>query len=202
MKKVLSLALTLSLLPSCMSLSTGSGPNREFTAAATSQPSFGITFSVELINKLNMRGDEIAAVPKKEDFILAFREEFESSGLFTFVHYAEPAHSSSEHYHFKIVMTGDSGSTRTFKELLAGLTLMTVPTWKTTDVDISLFYMKNGKEYYSAANHQAVTDVIWLPLIVASPFMNHLTVAPKMKRQCMGYFLEEIHRNQLHVKKK
>ncbi len=201
MKKLLSVALSLALLPSCITFSTGSGPHAEFTPSATPQASFGITFSVELINKLNLKGDEIALVPTKEDFIVSFRKEFESSGLFTFVHYAEPQHASSEHYHLKIVMSGDTDSERQMKNFISGLSLMTIPIWKTSDFDASLFYMKNGQEVHSLASHQAALDVIWLPLIVGSPFMNHLTVAPKVKRQAMGYFLEEIRRNQLHVKK-
>lgn len=178
----------------CMSIPAGYGPSGSYNDVAT--PYTGvkrdITFSVDFSI------DYAKTWANTEDAIEGIREYFGESGLFGRIQYTKASEPGPYHYHFKIAHTGTPLEDGMGIGMLSGLTLMTVPMWVNNDFNWTMSYQVRGKEVYSASSHQRVKDILWLPAVVAMPFMNYLTVEGTMKKRPMLYFIKEIRDNRLN----
>lgn len=197
MKIWIALLLTAPFLfTGCVSvLSGGSAPSMSTIRKANTQPPRDITFSVEFTDEL----PEMDSFTDKEEVVLAIREAFEESGMFGKVHYVEPNQPGPYHLRFKVIMTGTSMNRRLGNGVLAGFTLTTIPVWQSTELDWSMIVFSNGQEVFSASTEESLTDIIWLPAIIGSPFFNHGTMTGSLHERAARYFLNEIQKSRLNV---
>ncbi len=182
-------ALALLSLTSCMTVPTGNGPsisNSQLALSPAAEPQ-DITFSLEFNDDMGPDSwfDE-------EEIIKSVREKFTASGLFRRVAYVHTDQMGPKHYHFKVRHSGTSMDTRVGLGLMSGCTLMTIPIWVTSDLDWSMFAFNGGNEVYSLSSNQSCKDVLWLPLVIGTPFFNHATMGGSMKTGALNYFLSEI----------
>lgn len=180
---------------SCMSVPTGYGPDGTAADLISNAPvtKRDITFSVDFSADLGPDNwfDQ-------EEIVLAIREQFEQSGLFRRVHYVLPQNASAYHYHFKVSHSGTPIATRTALGVLSGCTLLCLPVWVNSDLNWTMSCLVRGKEVYSASSQQTVTDYVWLPLAVTTPFMNHATMGGSIKTKPLQYFVREIRDRKLN----
>lgn len=184
----------LSMLPSCMSIPSGyGGAETPAPARPVPAPKRDITFSLSIYEEL---GPIESRKLNHNDAVIAIRRKLVASKQFGRVRYERLADRSNHHYHFQIFLTGHE---RTWVGVVAGVTLTAVPSWHTfIHADYSMSYLVRGKEVYCAASAESVTDIIWLPLIVTSPFMNHSTMNSSNHSAAMDYFINEIKHNNLN----
>lgn len=199
MKNTMTYLLTLSgmlLCSGCLSVPTGYGPDgtyADLTAASPADVRRDITFSVDFTSDL---GPETWF--SEEEIIKAVRTQLTESGLFRKVSYVLPQNASDYHFAFKVSHTGTDVNARMGLGVLCGLTLTALPVWVNNELNWSLSVQSKGKEVYAASSQQGVTDIYWGPFIVASPFMNHLTLGGGMKKKPLRYFVREIRTNRLN----
>ena len=67
-----------------------------------------------------------------------------------------------------------------------------------SDLNWTMSCLVRGKEVYSASSQQTVTDYVWLPFAVTTPFMNHATMGGGMKTKPLQYFVREIRDRKLN----
>lgn len=193
--KTLSIACLCGLaMCGCMSIPTGYGPSgsSEDLTAPYSGVKRDITFSVDFSM------DYPRAWAGEEDVIVAIRENFEKSGLFGRVVHTNASSASQYHYHFKVALTGTALEDSMGLGVLSGCTLMCLPVWANADFNWTMSYLVRGKEVHSASSHQQVKDIIWLPSVVAMPFLNYITIESTMKNRPMRYFVREIRDRKLN----
>jgi hypothetical protein len=183
--------IVLIFLSSCATISGSNepsiSPNYEFVPIARENRK-DVTFSVGYHVQMN----EDIFIGRK-DVIEKIRDNFRNSKLF-----GKVAMSTSDddigdlHYHFDIKVQGPSVADQVAIGYLSGMTLTLIPVWQSADVDATMFVFKNGKEIHSASVSTTGTDVIWAPLLVLSPLLNHGTVGHYNNRKIMNYFMNEI----------
>jgi len=185
---------SLLVLSQCATINTGNGPcASERDIYGVIQAKCDITFSV---NFKDDYGPD--AWFDKEEIIVAIRKDFEKSGLFNKVHYRSAGDSSARHYHFRVNLSGTEMSVRMALAQLSGLSLCSIPVWYNTQLDWSMSYIRKGKEVFATSSAQSASDVIWLPAVLACPFLNHATTGSRMKHAAIYYFLKEIRENKLN----
>lgn len=134
-----------------------------------------------------------------EDMVSLVRKHLVNSKQFGKVHYVSFEERSDCHYHFEVMITGKDMQDRLGLAMLSGLTITAVPIWYNYHMDFSMSYLVRKQEVFSVASPEEVTDFIWLPMVVASPFMNHGTITPYVESKAMDYFVSEIKNNNLNA---
>lgn len=196
MKHILTLALAaLLLLPGCISIPGGAGPDGSYEdlTAGPAAPKRDITFSVDFsadLGPANWYGEE--------EIIFAIREQLAESGLFGKISYVNSHNASDYHYVFKVVHSGTDVNTRAALALCSGFSLTTIPIWHNYELNWTMSVQSHGKEVYSVSSQQTTTDIIWLPCIAGTLFMNHGTIGGGMKTRPLRYFVRQIREQHLN----
>jgi len=152
-----------------------------------------VTFSVNLHQQMN---EEMFLT--QESVAEKIKDTLVGSKLYSKVKWVTPKDSGPLHYHFSVKITGPSPADQIAVGMLAGYTLLLIPTWETYNIDMTMFVLKNGKEVYSVSIPTKAVDVIWLPFVVFTPFLNHGTARLVIKNRNMNYFMNEIIENKLY----
>lgn len=151
-----------------------------------------ITFSVEVYSNSGL-----SSICSESDIILSIRETFARSGMFGRVNYVVPQNAGPFHYHFRIDQTGNLKS-QFFAGLVSAASLTCIPVWINTDVKWIMRYQVNGKDIHIATSQHGNSDVVWAPLVITLPFMNHEAAGKEVAKNAMSYFLREIYEKKLN----
>ncbi len=197
MKKFVLVYVVLSVLSGCATISSSNEeyvvPDYESITVAKKDKK-DITFSVSYYTQAS--DDSFVG---KEKITEKVRQELKESGLFGKVAMnANDDDMGKLHYHFEIKVQDADYGTQVALGTLAGLSLTLIPVWVGTDIDATMFVFKNSKEVHSTSISTKETDVVWAPLLVLSPFLNHWTVGSYNNDKIMNYFMNDIIDNKLY----
>lgn len=196
MKKIISLLLAITMSTGCVSFRSGSLPviPKEEIKTKTPYSKRDVSFSISYYQQV---GSEIIISEKKlKDTI---KNSFQESGLFNRIYSTSFSGKSKYHYHFDFKMTGTSYEDQQANGLIAGYTLLTIPTWNNFYIDITMYLFVDGKEVFSITTADRVTDLVWLPFAITWIFANHATMGAYIRKHSLKYFINEIKRNQLYA---
>lgn len=135
----------------------------------------------------------------QEKMIKTVKDIFGQSGLFNKVHYISRKNLNKRekfHIHFDVKTTATPLGTQA--GLFAGSFLTIIPTWINIYADTTMYVFQGNKEIYSLTAAENIKEVIWLPLIVLSPFLNHATVGAYVRNKTFEYFLNAIIEEKLY----
>ena len=196
MKKFISLLLSISLSIGCVSFRSGTLPeiSKEEIKIKRHYRKRDVSFSVSYYQQVG--GDIIISEKKLKDTI---KDSFQKSGLFNRIYSTPFSGKSKYHYHFDFKMTGTSYEDQFAKGMIAGYTLLTIPTWNNFYIDITMYLFVDGKEVYSVTTADRVTDLVWLPFAITWIFANHATMGSHIRKHSLKYFINEIKRNRLYA---
>jgi len=121
---------------------------------------YDVTFSLSHHNERT----DLFGVADEADIIEMIRHRLIRSGAFASVRYTPLNSMSAYHIHFKMRVSGATPSDSFGVGLLAGYTLLCVPTWETFAIDLSALVYVDGKPVHSVATAEAERFFIWLPL--------------------------------------
>lgn len=187
----------LMILTGCATISSGYIPNKntnENEIIVLPDKRQNITFSMSFRSEVG----ESQSTTLQKKMIDTIREKFRKSNLFKKVHYVSFENKSKYHYHFDMKLTGAAENEQIVTGYVSGMTLMLFPMWVNYYADTSMIFYVNGKEVYSVSSPEAIKDVFWLPLIVATPFLNYATVGDYIINKNINYFLDSIIENKLY----
>lgn len=194
MKKYLVLFLVF-VLTGCVAFVQGYIPNeKEDSITLDKEKRKDITFSISYDSQI---GNELSEYIHKT-MIDDVKDTFRKSQLFRRVHYLPYSDKNKYHYHFDIKISGASPSEQSEKGALVGLTFGLIPISTNYYADITMFVFENGEEVYSITAPEEISNVYWLPFIIASPFMNYYSAVPKVLNKSNRYFLQKIIENKLY----
>lgn len=152
-----------------------------------------VTFSVAIYQQM----DEDMFLTQ-ESVATKVRDTLVNSKIFNRVKWVSTQEMGPLHYHFSVKITGPSPEEKMATGFLSGLVLLMIPVWQTYNIDMTMFVLKEGKEVYSVSIPAQARDVIWLPLIISTPFLNHVTARETINNQNMDYFMNEIIETKLY----
>lgn len=194
MKKYLVLFLVY-MLTGCVAFVQGYIPNKkEDSITLDKEKRKDITFSISYDSQI---GNELSDYIHKT-MVDDVKDTFGKSQLFRRVHYLPYSDKNKYHYHFDIKISGASPSEQSEKGALVGLTFGLIPISINYYADITMFVFENGEEVYSITAPEKISNVYWLPFIIASPFMNYYSAVPRVLNKSNRYFLQKIIENKLY----
>lgn len=134
----------------------------------------------------------------QEKMVKTVKEIFGQSGLFNKVHYVPLEKREDFHIHFDVKTSATPLGTQNDLGLLSGTFLTIFPIWINIYADTTMYVYQENKEIYSLTAAENIKEVIWLPLIVFSPFLNHATVGAYVRNKTFTYFLNAIIEEKLY----
>ena len=130
-----------------------------------------ITYSVSL----KMERSDIIAAPDWKSLKDKIGKALKDSGLFSEVTYTQADDRTSYHIAFDFKQCGMSESDSVAVGLLAGYTLLLVPTGEVFTFDSTARLSLQGAPIYSTGKPEEIRCLIWLPMAPAGIFMNSWT---------------------------
>ncbi len=185
------------ILNGCMTYSAGNIPDIRKNLESTTlkkENRKDITFSFSFYRETS----EMSFSLSEEKMVKTVKYIFDKSGLFNKVHYVPFEERSYHHLHFDVKMTATPIDTQSNLGLLSGSFLTLIPIWTNTYVDTTMFLYKGNTEVYSLTAAENFKDIIWLPFIIISPFLNHATVGSYVREKTFKYFLNAILEEKLY----
>lgn len=181
------------ILSGCITYSAGHTPNYTLLKHEYTTPQ-DITFSISIYQQI----DNYSITPKKK-MIEIIRKHLAESGLFRRVHYVPSiSYASASHYHFSVMITGNSPQDRISAGIGSIYTLGIIPIVTTDNIDIAMTFYAKNKEIYSVSAPEKIKTIIWLPFIALSPFFNKTTTGYYVRNKIMKFFVNEIIKHRLY----
>ncbi len=180
--------LAAALLPGCIFLNT-----KDDTLYQAPIPHYQHSLSRNISFSVSMH----AAVPdwyNHEKAKKAARERLEKSGLFDSVYYADLKDASANHIHFDFEISSAS-ETAQMVSVLSITTLTLLPGWTESRLHATASLLIDGKELDCYHEQRMGKVYIWMPLVVAAPFLNTKTTGPRMMNETIDALLEQVKAN-------
>lgn len=168
-------------------------PSRVEIPNISQQKKRDVSFSISYYQQV---GDDI--IISEKSIQKEIKTQFEDSHLFRSIYNIPLDNKTNYHYHFDIKLTGTSPADQQAMGLAAGYTLLVFPVWMNFYIDTTMYLFVDNREVFSSTVSEKVTDLVWLPLAWAWPFMNHGTVGSSLKKKILKYFTNEIVQNKLY----
>ena len=184
---------------SCATITTSYTPktNNKILPIIENEDKKDITFSVSYSDLSGL--DTVNGQIKRETTIVkTLRKIFNKTNLFKKIKYTIENEKGDYHYHIDIKVSGTTPIDRYALAYMSGSSLMLIPIWLNFNIDASMFVYKENKEIYSITTVERIRDIYWLPTIILTPFLNHLTTITYVKNKILNYFMSEIIKNKLY----
>jgi len=187
-KMLLVAALPL-LLAGCAMWDVGYTENKPVTRySVTDSDKVPITFSV---NMQATRSD-VFALPTAQGLREKLETELRQTGLFSDVRYGAKGGSDSYHIEFSFQQAGMTPEQSLAVGMLAGYTLLLVPTGEVLTFDGSAVLSLQGRPIYSTAKAEKLCCLIWLPMAPAGLFMNSWCIWHCVERGTVRALVEDV----------
>lgn len=125
---------------------------------------------------LELERSDIFAEPEIQELREKVEQGLKDSGLFSEISYGKGNANDSYHVSFLFRQSGMTVEDSMGVGLLAGYTLLLIPTGEVFTFDGSAVLSLKGEPIYSTAKAEEIRDIIWLPLAPLGLFMNSWTI--------------------------
>ncbi len=175
------------LLQGCAVYGVGYTPKASADFNVSNRSNSNITFSVSYSQHV---GD--AGPVTKERLVKKVKQAIKDTGAYRSARYTSIEGASEHHLHFEFHFSGAGYEESAAIGMLSGLTLMTIPMGVSYYSDMSVFVIENGDEVFSLGAAEKINYVIWLPLIIATPFFNNYTAANGVLSKQASYLMSRV----------
>lgn len=147
-----------------------------------------ITYNVSMKSER----DDVIALPDVESLRKNIERALKETGMFSEIHYGVKGGADSYHIEFSFHQGGETVEQSMAVGILAGYTLLLVPTGEVLTFDGSAVLTLQGKPIYSTAKAEEMRCVIWLPLTPIGIFMNSWSVWHYLEKGSVNALCEAI----------
>ncbi len=181
------------LIQGCAVYGVGYTPKVSPDFDQSSKNNQDITFSVSYSQHV---GD--AGPVTEERLVKKIKQAIKGTGAYRSARYTSIEGASKNHLHFEFHFSGAGYEESAAIGMLSGFTLMTIPMGVSYYSDMSVFVIQNGDEVFSLAAAEKINYVIWLPLIIATPFLNNYTAANGVLSKQANYLMSRVAERELY----
>lgn len=182
-------AVLSAALSGCVMWDAGYTENRPVSRYAVSPADkFPITYSVSM----RAERSDVFALPDEKGLREKVKDALTATGLFSEVAYGAKGGEDSYHVEFTFRQSGVTAEQSMEVGLLAGYTLLLIPTGEVLTFDGSAVLSLQGRPIYSMAKAEEVRCLIWLPMAPFGLVMNAWTVWHAVEKGTVNALCEAI----------
>ncbi len=171
--KIALFAALPAMLSGCIMWDAGYTANKPVTRFSVANiDKFPITYSVSMISE---RGD-VFALPDVKSLRANIEDALGNTGMFSEIHYGPKGGDDSYHVEFLFHQGGMNEEQSISVGMLAGCTLLLIPTGEVMTFDGTAVLSIKGQPIYSVAKAEELRCLIWLPMAPVGLFMNSWVV--------------------------
>lgn len=198
MNKIGSIVFAVLILlssPACLQVPMDHLPDEPLIIPAAGAKRHDVTYSVELI--IDGSFDQFSGIAPQKVMLRYIGEQLRQSGAFKLVSYKPFSAKSSRHIHFTAHYSKPRKKDVVSIQALMFLSFFTIPTWITSDLDMTAIVYLQDKAVYAPVTTVGLRNYVWLGFLPVGLVWNNWWAWTVQEKKCSRRLINRIIQKQL-----